>query len=72
LIENEIELKLCKEIRSRRKEAGLTLSGLAKRSGLPLEMLEELERGKIPEEMIVDDAAALADVFQCKIWELFD
>ena len=35
------------------------------------EILEELERGVLPKEMMVDDALCLAKAFQCKPEELF-
>ena len=50
----------------------MAISELAQRSGLPLAMLEALEQGVIPEEMMVDDAFNLAQVFGCKTYELFE
>lgn len=58
-------------VRQRREQVGLSVAELARLSGLPLNMLEALERGEIPKEMVVDDAFALARVFQCKAHELF-
>ena len=60
----------CGNVNRRRAEAGLAISELAQRSGLPLAMLEALEQGAIPEEMMVDDACALARVLQCELYEL--
>ena len=62
----------CGNVNRRRAEAGLAISELAQRSGLPLAMLEALEQGVIPEVMMVDDAFNLAQVFGCKIYELFE
>ena len=59
-------------IRKRRKAMGLSLANLAQRSGLPPKILEALDQDMIPEEMMVDDVFALADVFQCKAHELFE
>ena len=53
------------------EEAEITVKELSKRSGVPMEMLEALEQGAIPEEMMVDDAFNLAKVFGCKVYELF-
>lgn len=61
----------CKNIHWRQNEAGLSNLELSERSGVALEMLEALERGEIPEEMMVDDAFDLARVFGCKPHELF-
>lgn len=61
----------CHNVYWRRKEAGLSNLELSERSGVALEMLEALERGEIPEEMMVEDAFDLARVFGCKPHELF-
>lgn len=50
----------------------MSLKELSEKSGLPLSMLEALDQDMIPEEMMVDDVFALADVFQCKAHELFE
>lgn len=68
----EMENKFCKRIHKLRNKEKLSLAELARRSGLPPEMLEALERGTILEEMMVDDAFALARVFHCEIYELFE
>lgn len=54
-----------------RMQKGLSLAELGNRSGVPLWMLEELERGTLPKEMMVADALRLAKVFHCQINELF-
>jgi len=48
----------------------MSLDELAERSGIPLNMLEQLEQNILPEEMMVDDACALARVLQCELYEL--
>ena len=53
------------------KQQHLTLEELAAQSGVPLNMLEQLEQNILPKEMVVDDAYKLSLVFHCKIWELF-
>ena len=58
-------------VRQRREQAGLSVAELARLSGLPLKMLEELEKGVIPKEMTVDNAIDLAGTFGCEIQELF-
>ncbi len=35
-------------------------------------MLMELEKGVIPKQMMVSDAFALAEVFHCETYELFE
>ena len=54
-----------------RQEQNLTIQELAVKSGVPLEMLTQLEQNILPEEMTVDDVYNLSLVFRCKIWELF-
>ena len=61
----------CRNIHCRRGKAGLSNLELSQRSGVALEMLEALERGEIPKEMVVDDAFDLARAFGCKVSELF-
>lgn len=54
-----------------RMQKGLSLAELGNRSHVPLRMLEELERGTLPKEMMVTEAFRLAKVFHCQINELF-
>ena len=61
----------CNNIHRLRERAGMSLDELAERSGIPLNMLEQLEQNILPEEMMVDDAFNLAKVFGCKVYELF-
>ena len=61
----------CHNVYWRREEAGLSNLELSERSGVALGMLEALEQGEIPEEMMVEDAFDLAKVFGCKPHELF-
>jgi predicted transcriptional regulator len=58
-------------VHQRRERAGLSITRLSKLSGVSLKILEELERGVLPKEMMVDDALCLAKAFQCKPEELF-
>ena len=58
-------------VRYRREKAELSITRLSKLSGVSLKILEELERGVLPKEMMVDDALCLAKAFQCKPEELF-
>lgn len=58
-------------VRQRREAEGISISELARRSGVPLTMLEELERGVLPKRMMVDDAWRLSKVFGCELHELF-
>lgn len=67
----EIKNKFCCNVSERRLHKNMSLEELSVSSGVPLKMLEVLERGEIPEEMMVDDAFHLADVFGCKVYELF-
>lgn len=68
----EMKRQFFERVRKLRNKEKLSLTELARRSGLPLEMLEALEDGILPEEMMVDDAFALARAFHCKIYELFE
>lgn len=61
----------CNNVKTMWKKQGLKLEELARRSGLPLKMLEELEQGTLPEEMILEDAVVLAKIFGCEVYELF-
>ncbi len=67
----EMKLQFCEKILALRMEHGLILPELARRSGVPLTMLEELDRGVVPESMMVDDAWRLSKVFGCELAELF-
>lgn len=68
----EMKRQFFERVRKLRNKEKLSLTELARRSGLPLEMLEALEDGILPEEMMVDDAFALARALHCKIYELFE
>lgn len=67
----ENKQKFFNHIRVLRKQQHLTLEELATQSGVPLNMLEQLEQNILPKEMVVDDAYKLSLAFRCKIWELF-
>lgn len=67
----EMKDQFCTRIYELRSKENLSLTELAHRSGLPLKMLESLECGVVPEEMMVDDAFDLAKALHCKIYELF-
>lgn len=67
----ENKRKFCNNVNAQRKKQNLTLEELSQRSGVPLEMLEALERGEIPEEMMVADAFGLARAFGREVYELF-
>lgn len=63
---------LCNKVKDLREKQKITLQELSKQSGVSQEVLEQLERNILPEEMMVDDAFALARVFGCKVYELFE
>lgn len=58
-------------VRQKREAMGISVPELARRGGLSPAMLEELDRGAVPESMTVDDAWKLAEVFSCEPEELF-
>ena len=60
----------CQNISRRRQQTGMSFTELSRCSGLPVEMLQQLDQGIMPEEMMADDAIRLAKVFGCKIDEL--
>ena len=68
--EDSIKLFIC-NVQRRRMQEGISLAEFGKRSNIPLWMLEELERGTLPKEMMVTDALRLAKVFRCQVYELF-
>ena len=68
--EDYIKLFIC-NVQRRRMQEGISLAELGKRSNIPLWMLEELERGTLPKEMMVTDDLRLAKVFHCQAHELF-
>ena len=68
--EDSIKLFIC-NVQRRRMQEGISLAELGKRSNIPLWMLEELERGTLPKEMMVTDALRLAKVFHCQAHGLF-
>lgn len=67
----EIKQKFCVRVKGLREEQNLTTQELAERSGVPLDILEQLEQNILPKEMMVSDACELAKVFHCKTYELF-
>lgn len=67
----EMKAQFCKKFFNLRMEKDLTLPELARRSGLSLATLEELDRGAVPESMMADDAWKLAEAFGCEPAELF-
>ena len=68
---NEMKEIFYRKVSEIRLHENISLEELSQRSGVALEMLEALERGEIPEEMMVDDAFDLARAFGCKPHELF-
>ena len=68
---NEMKEIFCRKVSEIRLHENISLEELSQRSGVALEMLEALERGEIPEEMMVEDALDLARAFGCKPHELF-
>ena len=60
-----------RNIQKLRIQEGISLAELGSRSHVPLWMLEELEQGTLPKEMMVTDALRLAMVFHCPVHELF-
>ncbi len=68
--EDYIKLFIC-NVQRRRMQEDISLAELGSRSNVPLWMLEELERGTLPKEMMVTDALRLAKVFRCQVYELF-
>ena len=67
----EEKLKFICNIKAMRRDQNMTVEELAEKSGIPLEMLEQLEHDILPGDMMVEDAIKLAGVFRCKIHELF-
>ncbi|NBI08665.1 XRE family transcriptional regulator [Colidextribacter sp. OB.20] len=66
-----MKVNFCEKVAELQARKNISLQDLARRSGLPLKMLEELEKGVIPKEMTVDNAIDLAGTFGCEIQELF-
>lgn len=69
-----IEKNKCKffnNIKRLRERSGWSIEELAGQSGVPLDMLEQLEQNRLPKEMMVSDAYKLANAFRCKTYELF-
>lgn len=68
---NEMKNIFCGKVSELRLHENISLEELSRRSGVPPEMLEALERGELPEEMMVEDAFNLARTFGCEVYELF-
>ena len=68
----EMKATFCRNILELRLQKNLSLEALAQRSGVSLYILQALDKGIMPEEMMADDAIRLAKVFCCKIDELFE
>lgn len=56
----------------RREKMGISIAELARRSGVPLAILEKLEQGVLPAEMMAHHTWMLAEAFGCEIYELFE
>lgn len=67
----ENKQKFCNRIKRLQEGQSLTTQELAERSGVSLEILEQLEQNILPKEMMTSDAYKLATTFHCKISELF-
>ena len=67
----EMKTQFCEKIQHLRVEAKWSVEELSLKSGVPLEMLEQLEQNILPKDLMLDDTAALAKVFHCEIHELF-
>ena len=63
----EMKATFCRNILELRLQKNLSLEALAQRSGVSLYILQALDKGIMPEEMMADDAIRLAKVFGCKI-----
>ena len=68
----EMKATFCRNILELRLQKNLSLEALAQRSGVSLYILQALDKGIMPEEMMADDAIRLAKVFGCKTDELFE
>lgn len=68
----EFRETFCNNVRRLRRNAGLSVAELSQQSGISIYMLMELEKGVIPKQMMVSDAFALAEVFHCETYELFE
>ncbi|MCI8553180.1 MAG: helix-turn-helix domain-containing protein [Lawsonibacter sp.] len=51
---------------------GISVAELARRSGVPPAILEKLEQGVLPAEMMAHHTWMLAEAFGCEIYELFE
>lgn len=67
----ESKIKFLDKVYELRTQGNISLEELSRRSGVPLEILKELEQGRLPAEMDVGDAYRLAEAFGCKVSELF-
>ena len=56
----------------RREKMGISVAELARRSGVPPAILEKLEQGVLPTEMMAHHTWMLAEAFGCEISELFE
>ena len=68
----EMKATFCRNILELRLQKNLSLEALAQRSGVSLYILQALDKGIMPEEMMADEAKRLAKVYGCKIDELFE
>lgn len=59
----EMKATFCRNILELRLQKNLSLEALAQRSGVSLYILQALDKGIMPEEMMADDAIRLAKVF---------
>lgn len=71
MVIDEQKHKFCMRIHFLRLQQKLSLCDLSEQSGVPLSMLEQIESGHLPPDLMLDQAADLADVLGCQVYELF-
>lgn len=64
--------QFCENLHRLRIQENLSLEELARRSGVPLAMLEQLEQNTVPEGMMVGHAIDLARALWCDPGQLFE
>ena len=70
MISKEFELHFCEKVRALRTAQGLSLSELSRKSGVPLDLLRQMEQNILSDDFLVEHIFDLAGALGCAAYEL--
>lgn len=66
----EFELHFCKKVRTLRTAQGLSVPELSLKSGVPLDLLRQMEQNILSDDFLVEHIFDLAQALGCRAFEL--